>query len=132
MSLFIAFSNKMACIFTSGEYFATKNLSETLYKIMKKWWKKWKIFLLFQDYFLASENDHFIKKNAKKSSFFARHCNNKAEHAVQTFSCQKRIFNPLLSIASAAVVPLGSEGDPGRIFFTYNTYQTTFISDILW
>ena len=34
--------------------------------------------------------------------------------------------------ALAAAVPLGSEGDPGCIFFTLNTYQATFISDILW
>ena len=36
-----------------------------------------------------------------------------------------------LGFASAAAVPLGSEGDPGCIFFTLNTYQTTFVSDIL-
>ena len=31
MSLFIAFSNKKVCNFNCGEYFAVKNLSETLY-----------------------------------------------------------------------------------------------------
>ena len=36
--------------------------------------QKWQIFLHFQGYFLASENDNFIRENAKKSSFFARHC----------------------------------------------------------
>ena len=36
MSLFIAFSSKNACNFTSDEYFAAKNLSETLYILMKK------------------------------------------------------------------------------------------------
>ena len=36
-----------------------------------------------------------------------------------------------LGFALAAAVPLGSEGDPGCIFFTLNTYQTTFVSDIL-
>jgi len=36
-----------------------------------------------------------------------------------------------LGFASAAAVPLGSEGDPGCIFFTLNTYQITFVSDIL-
>ena len=36
-----------------------------------------------------------------------------------------------LRFALAAVVPLGSEGDPGCIFFTLNTHQATFISDIL-
>ena len=35
-----------------------------------------------------------------------------------------------LGFASAAVVPLGSEGDPGCIFFTLKTYQTTLIGDI--
>ena len=30
-----------------------------------------------------------------------------------------------------ALVPLGSEGDPGCIFFTHDTYQVTLISDIL-
>ena len=36
-----------------------------------------------------------------------------------------------LGFALVAAVPLRSEGDPGCIFFTLNTYQTTFISDIL-
>ena len=34
-------------------------------------------------------------------------------------------------LRSAAAVLLGSEGDPGCIFFTFNTYQATFIIDIL-
>ena len=37
-----------------------------------------------------------------------------------------------LSFTLAAAVPLGSESDPGCIFFTLNTCQATFISDILW
>ena len=36
-----------------------------------------------------------------------------------------------LGFASAAAVRLRSEGDPSYIFFTHNTYQATFISDIL-
>ena len=36
-----------------------------------------------------------------------------------------------IGFASAVVVPLGSEDDPGCIFFTLNTYKITFISDIL-
>ena len=36
-----------------------------------------------------------------------------------------------LGFASEAAVPLGSEGDPGCIFFTYDTYQATSISDNL-
>ena len=35
-----------------------------------------------------------------------------------------------LGFALVTAVPLGSEGDQGCIFFTLNTYQTTFISDI--
>ena len=37
-----------------------------------------------------------------------------------------------LGFPSGAAGPLGSEDDPGCIIFTLNTYQTTFISDILW
>ena len=36
-----------------------------------------------------------------------------------------------LSFASVAGVPLGSEGNPGCIFFPHDTYHATFISDIL-
>ena len=36
-----------------------------------------------------------------------------------------------LGFASAVAVPLGSEGDPGCLFFPLTTYQATFISDIL-
>ena len=35
------------------------------------------------------------------------------------------------TITSAAAVLLGSEGDPGCIIFTLNTYQATFITYIL-
>ena len=36
-----------------------------------------------------------------------------------------------LGFASATAVWLGSEGDPKCIFFTHDTYQATFISDVL-
>ena len=45
--------------------------------------------------------------------------------------CGFKIEYMYLGFASAAAVPLGSEGDPGCIFFTHDTYQATFISDIL-
>ena len=37
-----------------------------------------------------------------------------------------------LGFTSASAGPLGSEGDPGCMFFPLNTHQTTFVSDILW
>ena len=48
-----------------------------------------------------------------------------------TRPCGFKIEYTHLGFASAAAVLLGSEGDPGCIFFTLNTYQATFISDIL-
>ena len=41
---------------------------------------------------------------------------------------KNRVYAPRLRLSSSA---LGSEGDPGCIFFTLTTYQTTFIGDIL-
>ena len=51
---------------------------------------------------------------------------------LKLWPCGFKIEYMHLGFASAAAVPLGSEGDPGCIFFTLNTYQTTFISDSLW
>ena len=47
------------------------------------------------------------------------------------FRLLKGMPSQRVALASAAAVPLGSDGDPGCIFFTLNTYQATFIIDIL-
>ena len=51
---------------------------------------------------------------------------------LELWPCGFKIEYTHLGFASAAAVPLGSEGEPGCIFFTLNTYQATFIIDILW
>jgi len=51
---------------------------------------------------------------------------------LKLWPCGFEIDYTHLSFALAAAVPLGSDGDPGCIFFTLNTCQATFISDILW
>ena len=49
----------------------------------------------------------------------------------ETLTMWFKIDYTYLGFASAAAVPMGSEGDPECILFTLNTYQTMFISDIL-
>ena len=51
---------------------------------------------------------------------------------LKLWPCGFKIDYTHLGFASAAAVPLGSDGDPGCIFFILNTCQATFISDILW
>ena len=51
---------------------------------------------------------------------------------LELWSCGFKIEYTHLGFASAGAVQLVCEVDPGCIFFTLNTYQATFISDILW
>ena len=50
---------------------------------------------------------------------------------LELWPCGFKIEYTHLGFASAAAVLLGSEGYPGCIFYTLNTYQATFIRDIL-
>ena len=45
--------------------------------------------------------------------------------------CGFKIEYTYLGFVSAIEVLLGSEGDPKCIFFTHDTYQATFISEVL-
>ena len=51
---------------------------------------------------------------------------------LKLWPCGFRIKCTHLGFASVAAVWLGYEGDPRCIFFTHDTYQASFISDILW
>ena len=51
---------------------------------------------------------------------------------LELWPCGFKICYTHLGFASAAAFPLGTDGDPGCIFFSLKTCQATFISDILW
>ena len=51
---------------------------------------------------------------------------------LKLWPCGFKIEYTHLGFAPAAAVPLGSEDDPGCIFFMLDTHQATFISEILW
>ena len=51
---------------------------------------------------------------------------------LKLWPCGFEIDYTHLGFTSAVAVPIGSDGDPRCIFFTLNTCQATFISNILW
>ena len=75
-------------------------------------------------------SDHVVLKLSIRTSASPRR--EQSDLHLKLWPCGFKIDYTHLGFPSAAAIPLGSDGDPGCIFFILNTCKATFITDILW